>query len=405
MYEVAVKREGWLPLPALDPEATTGNQPLVVRSSYMTGYREPRPVFQEPPKPEMVNLGPHERPRFQREYLLEKLEERENFWRKQTARHRAEARSLSATKDRVGDSETGLLGPAEVPASPYTAPQRFNPGSLAAKPSHGTADGAAMPDDSDDKKPKPNIWTATLALDKQIRDLLQPPKHIQDFARILAAPVPYALAARIPYELDFHKQRRDAYRQVYGVDPPAKKEGPKDAPPAAQPEAAPVAETRGLPTTTAKGSSMERDETASRPDPSEQQVGSDPSLAPFDIPTGTEWTAIKIRFTDDHHVQMSVGGRIDAVSFATLGFEDRRGEGGKPVSSWVLLRTFATQNGSMERPEAGTKALIIFEKAVQDLRRRLRGFFKIAEEPVPFNRKDKCYRTAFKVEFPHSDRL
>ena len=44
-----------------------------------------------------------------------------------------------------------------------------------------------MPDDSDDKKPKPNIWTATLELDKQIRDLIQPPKHIQDFARILDA--------------------------------------------------------------------------------------------------------------------------------------------------------------------------------------------------------------------------
>ena len=49
-------------------------------------------------------------------------------------------------------------------------------------------------------------------------------------------------------------------------------------------------------------------------------------------------TYLEIRFAREQRVQIFVRGRPgDSMNFADMGFEDRRGGGGKPILAWALL--------------------------------------------------------------------
>jgi len=52
-----------------------------------------------------------------------------------------------------------------------------------------------------------------------------------------------------------------------------------------------------------------------------------------------KWEDIELRFLSEERLQIFIrGGPAASVNFAELGFEDRRGEGGKPTRAWRLLR-------------------------------------------------------------------
>lgn len=60
----------------------------------------------------------------------------------------------------------------------------------------------------------------------------------------------------------------------------------------------------------------------------------------------SNWKDLEIRFTSEHHVQIFVCGRPgDSLNFVDMGFEDRRGSGGKPILAWTFLLELADTDG------------------------------------------------------------
>jgi hypothetical protein len=60
----------------------------------------------------------------------------------------------------------------------------------------------------------------------------------------------------------------------------------------------------------------------------------------------SSWKDIEIRFTSEHRVQIFVRDRPrESVNFADMGFEDRRGGGGKPILAWALLIGLSQNDG------------------------------------------------------------
>jgi hypothetical protein len=118
---------------------------------------------------------------------------------------------------------------------------------------------------------------------------------------------------------------------------------------------------------------------------------------PFPTPDGALWKDVTIAFISDHRVQITVLGVTEPRSYADMGFEDRRGGGGKPDLAWVCLRSLAELAGVIERrvhfEKTGWKKI---EKKVQTLRGRLKELFGIQDDPLPF-RERRAYEAQFKV--------
>jgi hypothetical protein len=107
------------------------------------------------------------------------------------------------------------------------------------------------------------------------------------------------------------------------------------------------------------------------------------------------WQDIELWFTSEHHVQIFVRDRpSDSVNFADMGFEDRRGGGGKPIRAWALLVALAHSDGIY--PAAKVSGDQSIQKGAQKLRDRLEGYFHIAENPLPFL-EGTGYKSQFKI--------
>jgi hypothetical protein len=107
------------------------------------------------------------------------------------------------------------------------------------------------------------------------------------------------------------------------------------------------------------------------------------------------WQDFEIRFTSEHRVQVFVLGRPGrSMNFADMGFEDRRGGGGKPILAWALLLTLSQNDGICPAAEISGNQLI--QKRAQELRDHLADCFHIAEDPLPFL-EGIGYKSRFKV--------
>jgi hypothetical protein len=125
-------------------------------------------------------------------------------------------------------------------------------------------------------------------------------------------------------------------------------------------------------------------------------------VQPFPTPTGATWKDVSIRFVSDYQVQISMPDCSQPRNYVQMGFENSKTK--KSDSAWVLLTALARTQGKLERPET-LKGISQVEKSVQTLRKRLKSFFGMQEDPFEDFRKVKCYRTKFKVSFPDADRL
>jgi len=69
---------------------------------------------------------------------------------------------------------------------------------------------------------------------------------------------------------------------------------------------------------------------------------------------------------------------------------------GKPRRAWTMLQVLAASGGSITdtRETRGTWPMV--EKRMQEIRKMLRQYFKIAPDPVPFVH-GREYRARFKV--------
>jgi len=101
------------------------------------------------------------------------------------------------------------------------------------------------------------------------------------------------------------------------------------------------------------------------------------NLEEFDLPEGTKWEDIKIRFIDGHTVDISVHDKNYNKTYRELGFEDRRNH--LPNEQWKLLLLFANEGGTISWEDK--KANIIIKQHKHLLSKKLTEIFKIADDP------------------------
>ena len=123
---------------------------------------------------------------------------------------------------------------------------------------------------------------------------------------------------------------------------------------------------------------------------------------PFLTPAGASWKDVSITFTSEHRVHIAVFNTTGTRNYAEMGFEDRRGGGGKPDSAWVCLNLLAKSGGRIERPvDFNRQEWPKIEKKVQVIRERLQTLFGISGDPLPF-RKRSCYEAQFEIKLGNS---
>ena len=112
------------------------------------------------------------------------------------------------------------------------------------------------------------------------------------------------------------------------------------------------------------------------------------------------WEDIAIRFVSDFTLEIEVAGRRYIKNYAEMGFEDRRNR--TPNFAWQTLRLLAEKQGVIRNEtEAGILAWRKVEKRVQEIRSRLRKFFRRRDDPF-YGGKGQGYRARFHIGLARS---
>jgi hypothetical protein len=120
------------------------------------------------------------------------------------------------------------------------------------------------------------------------------------------------------------------------------------------------------------------------------------STVPTPDPSTSRWEDIEIRFTSDHRIQVFFCGKPgDAFNFGDMGFNDRRGDGGKPIRAWAFLSVLAQNDGIYPATKISGNQTV--QKRAQEIRERLASHFRLDGDPLPFV-EGLGYRSRFKIK-------
>ncbi|AQT67917.1 hypothetical protein STSP2_01069 [Anaerohalosphaera lusitana] len=117
---------------------------------------------------------------------------------------------------------------------------------------------------------------------------------------------------------------------------------------------------------------------------------SEPGIA---MSAGTCWSDISICFTNGHTVSIRVGRKSHTCNFAQMGMINRHT--GEPNRQWETLRIFAESGGLLSWKNSSASPRL--KKQKQQLSKKLRKFFQIADEPIVWGKDEKCYRCQFMI--------
>lgn len=128
-----------------------------------------------------------------------------------------------------------------------------------------------------------------------------------------------------------------------------------------------------------------------------RQTGKE-AMEPFDVPEGSLWGDVTIRFLDDECIEIKVGKKsFGASNFAALGFEDKKTK--QPDKLWQTLLLLGRKQGEItwkEKDSTG-KVNTRLKKNISILRTRLKELFGIADDPFYRYEKTKSYRAKFTI--------
>lgn len=116
----------------------------------------------------------------------------------------------------------------------------------------------------------------------------------------------------------------------------------------------------------------------------------------FPSPQGLVWEQVAIRFLKDDVVEITAGPVRERRSFAEMGFQDGRVDHSKPDILWKLLQILAEEDGCLrlcDKPNVQGKW--ITQRHISDLRKRLRSYFGIEEDPFKPYHRVNAYETRF----------
>lgn len=108
------------------------------------------------------------------------------------------------------------------------------------------------------------------------------------------------------------------------------------------------------------------------------------------------WQGIEILFISDHRLQIKVNGKsMETLNFTEFGFADGRTH--IPNKAWELLLVLAEQRGTIRDGKVVGEPWSKVEKRIQDIRRVLRVYFGLSDDPIPFV-EGTGYQTLFKIK-------
>jgi hypothetical protein len=111
------------------------------------------------------------------------------------------------------------------------------------------------------------------------------------------------------------------------------------------------------------------------------------------------WESIEILFLSDHRIQIRVNGKsMEALNFAEFGFADGRTQ--NPNKAWELLRVLAEERGIIRNGNAVGEDWAKVEKRMQEIRKVLREYFALPDDPIPF--VGTGYQSRFKISCTRS---
>jgi len=129
------------------------------------------------------------------------------------------------------------------------------------------------------------------------------------------------------------------------------------------------------------------------------------AILPLRLPTGTTWEQVHIEFLHDEVVRITAGQLTEHRSFEDMGFCDRRKYGERPDEAWSHLRTMAKLKGCIEWSDdvedIDESERTKVKKWISELRKRLREYFGIPDDPFQPYRQYKAYQTKFILRAPN----
>lgn len=135
--------------------------------------------------------------------------------------------------------------------------------------------------------------------------------------------------------------------------------------------------------------------------PGKYQGYTDPRIPPpkpLEIPEGTTWKEIAIRFISNEAVQITAGtSHLGVKNFAELGFKNEKNQ--MPTHQWETLRTLAIAKGELTREDGAlnNEEISILIKRISILRNKLKALFDLSDNPFfPF-KKSNSYKTKFNI--------
>jgi hypothetical protein len=108
-----------------------------------------------------------------------------------------------------------------------------------------------------------------------------------------------------------------------------------------------------------------------------------------------KWQSIEILFLSDLRVQIRIDGKnMETLTYAELGFADGRTQ--NPNKAWEVLRVLAEQRGVIQDGKTVGELWPKVEKRIQEIRKELREYFGLPDDPIPFV-EGMGYQATFKI--------
>jgi len=115
-------------------------------------------------------------------------------------------------------------------------------------------------------------------------------------------------------------------------------------------------------------------------------------------PLDTKWEDMTWTFLTNELVKVEAKGVTKKYLYSELGFTDRR-KGDSPDTRWAILSELAKNNGEITwKTNINSKEKNMMSAAVRDIRKRLKDFFNIDDDPFHSYRKTKSYKTKFTIK-------
>lgn len=118
------------------------------------------------------------------------------------------------------------------------------------------------------------------------------------------------------------------------------------------------------------------------------------TLPRWDLPTGTKWEDITLRFLDGEEVQISIHDKTRHTTCEEMGFINNKTK--RPNAQWQLLRDLSKNNGEIHWDNVhnlSPKIQNSLKTQIKLLRKGLRAYFPTLEDDPFYNyRKEKAYR-------------